>query len=193
MLSKMWSGHGACAVWYHSVLGFCFQKSQCSLFSCPSVIERLKLRPVSPAWWRIPVLETAEMEEELLLLLPFKKSISSERFWSLSCWLDEVEKNSYCQSWAQWSYCHSGVAIQFMDGELAEGGLVLGNWQERIKRNLALFCELSFRKTPTKPSSPYVLSPTPLNPVKIYAVDHCFVQFPVKTFKERDSKSLLFS
>lgn len=46
---------------YRSVLGFCLQKSQCSLFSCPSVIERLKHSVtglVSPVRWRIPVQET---------------------------------------------------------------------------------------------------------------------------------------
>lgn len=52
------------------------------------------------------------MEDQLLLLLPFKKSVSSERVCSLSWWLDEVEK----------TYCCSGlteavvpVRLQFMD------------------------------------------------------------------------------
>ena len=87
MLLKTWSGHGGlcCLVLICTVQFwiFHFQKSSCSLFSRTSSSERSKHSisgQVSSVWWRIPLLETTEkMREELLLLSPFKESISSQR------------------------------------------------------------------------------------------------------------------
>lgn len=100
---------------YHSVLGFWFHKSQCSLFSCPSLMEGLKRSSgglVPPVWWRIPVLKTQRRwkNSSYLLRNPY---LLKEGFCSLYWWWDEMEKTSCCQSWAQWSRGPCGC--QFMD------------------------------------------------------------------------------
>lgn len=134
---------------YHSVLGFWFHKSQCSLFSCPSVMERLKRSSgglVPPVWWRTPVLETQRRWKKNSSYLLRNPYLLKEGFcgggmrWRkllvASPGLSEAVVPVGVSSWTWWHR------------ELAEGGLVLGSWKEGVKRTLAPFCELGFRKIP---------------------------------------------
>lgn len=124
MLPKMWSRHGACAVWFLSVpFSSWVLISEIPVhFVLMSVMERLEHSSggvVSPVWWRIPVLETQRSWKKssyfsYVLRNPY---LLEERFCSFSWWLDEVEKTSCCQSWAQWSRGAFGVSVHGLDSQ----------------------------------------------------------------------------
>lgn len=195
MLPKMWSGHGGlcCLVLICTVqfLGFVFRspRAVCSrvhllLRDWNAALLDWCLQSdgefLSRKWrrWRTSSYFSYLLRNPYLL----KESAHSPGGWMR--WRKLIAVLGSLKLWSLWG-CSSWT---WWLGELAEGGLVLGSWQERIKRSLTLFCELSFRKTPQNQAVLVCFSPPPLDPVKIYTIDHCLIQLPVKKSKEWDPK-----